>query len=213
MYEFGYDYIKLKYGDRAKLCYMGTDSFIIHIITEDFYEDIGDDVERQFDASNYDENKTGKRPLPIGINKKLICFFKHELGARIMKEFCALRPKIYAYLMEDDCEKKKAKVTKKAIIKRRLMFKNYKDCLPNNTVILRLQQRFKNDCHEMYTEEVNKIVLSSDDGKRLPTFDRVKTYPPRINAFKVCENEMMISRKFFVTKYADCPFYSKIVSK
>ena len=46
MYEFGYDYIKLKYGDRAKLCYMGTDSFIIHIITEDFYEDIGDDVER-----------------------------------------------------------------------------------------------------------------------------------------------------------------------
>ena len=130
-----------------------------------------------------------------------------------MVEICALRGKTWSNLMDDLSEHKKAKGTKKAIIKRRLMFKNCRDCLFNNTVILRLQQRFKNDCHEMYTEEVNKIVLSSDDGKRLPTFDRVKTYPPRINAFKVCENEMMISRKFFVTKYADCPFYSKIVSK
>ena len=194
MYEFGYDYIKLKYGDRAKLCYMGTDSFIIHIITEDFYEDIGDDVERQFDASNYDENKTGKRLLPIGINKKLICFFKHELGARIMKEFCALRPKTYAYLMEDDCEKKKAKVTKKTIIKRRLMFKNYKDCLLNNTVILRLQQRFKSDHHEVYTEEVNKTALSSNDGKRLQSFDGITACPYRANAFKVCGSEMLSKR-------------------
>ena len=78
--------------------------------------------------------------------------------------------------MDDLSEHKKAKGTKKAVVKRRLMFKNYRDCLFNNTAILRLQQRFKNDCHEMYTEEVNKIVLSSDDGKRLPTFDRVKIY-------------------------------------
>ena len=56
MYEFWYDYIKPKFGDRAKLCYMDTDSFVIHIITEDFYEDIANDVERWFDTPNYDEN-------------------------------------------------------------------------------------------------------------------------------------------------------------
>ena len=66
MYKFWYDYIKPKYGDRAKLCYMDTDSVIIHIITEDCFVDISDDSEKWFDASNYDEND--KRPLPIGKN-------------------------------------------------------------------------------------------------------------------------------------------------
>ena len=74
MYKFWYDYIKPKYEDRAKLCYTDTDSFIIHIITEDFFVDISDDVERWFDTSNYDEND--KRPLPIGKNKKNISFFQ-----------------------------------------------------------------------------------------------------------------------------------------
>ena len=73
MYEFWYDYIKPKYQDRAKLCYMDTDSFVIHIKTEDFYEDIANDVEKWFDTSNYDEND--KRPLPIGKNKKGIGLF------------------------------------------------------------------------------------------------------------------------------------------
>ena len=56
MNEFWYDYIKAKYKDKAKLCYMDTDSFIIHIRTEDFYEDNADDVEKWFDTSNYSEN-------------------------------------------------------------------------------------------------------------------------------------------------------------
>ena len=73
MYEFWYDYIKPKYQDKAKLCYMDTDSFVIHIKTEDFYEDIANDVEKWFDTSNYDEND--KRPLPIGKNKKVIGLF------------------------------------------------------------------------------------------------------------------------------------------
>ena len=107
MYEFWYDYIKPKYEDAAKLCYMDTDSFIIHIKTEDFYEDIANDVEKWFDTSNYDEND--KRPLPIGKNKKVVCLFKDELGGRIMKELVGLRAKIYAYLLDDDTEYKKAK--------------------------------------------------------------------------------------------------------
>ena len=93
MYGFWHDYIKPKYRDRAKLCYTDTDSFVIYIEIEDFYEDITNDVERWFDTSNYDENETGKRPLPIGKNKKVIGLFKDGLGGKIMKEFCALRAK------------------------------------------------------------------------------------------------------------------------
>ena len=118
MYKSWYDYIKAKYGDRAKLHYTDTDSFIIHIFTEDLFEDTSGDVERWFDTSNYDEND--KRPLPIGMNKKELDFFKDELGGKIMKEFCALRPKVYAYLMDDSSEKKKAKGTNKYVIKQEL---------------------------------------------------------------------------------------------
>ena len=89
--NFGVTKLKPKYGDRAKLLYTDTDSFVIHIITEDFHKDIADDVERWFDTSNYYEND--KSPLPIGKNKKLLGFFKHESGGMIMVEFCALRPK------------------------------------------------------------------------------------------------------------------------
>ena len=70
------------------------------------------------------------------------------------------------------------------------MFKNYKDSLFNNKTILWSQQRFKT-YHDVYTEEVNKIALSSNDDKRLQTFDRVRTYPHGTNAFKVCESEML----------------------
>ena len=93
MYKFWCDYFKPNYGDKAKLCYTDTDSFIIHIITEDFFEDISNDVELWYDTSNYDEND--KRPLPIDENKNVIGLFKGEFGGRIMKEFCALKAKTY----------------------------------------------------------------------------------------------------------------------
>ena len=83
------DYIKPKYKDRAKLCYIYTDSFVIHVFTEHFFEGIANDVERWFDTSNYDKND--KKPLQKGVNKKVIGIFKDELGGKIMKEFCALR--------------------------------------------------------------------------------------------------------------------------
>ena len=91
MYEFWYDYIKPEYGDRAKLCYTDTDSFVIYIITEDFFEDISNDVERWFDTSNYDEND--KRPLPIGMNKRVPGLFKDGLVGKIIVEVVTLRPK------------------------------------------------------------------------------------------------------------------------
>ena len=116
MYKFWYNYIKTKFGDNARLCYMDTDSFIISIKTEDFYKDIANDVKKWFDTSNYDKND--KRPIEIELNKKVIGKFKDELGRKIMKEFVVLRAKTYAYLLDDNNEIKKAKGTKKCVIKR-----------------------------------------------------------------------------------------------
>ena len=95
MYEFWYDYIKLKYGDKARLCYTDTDSLVIYVETEDFYKDIAGEVEKSFATSDYDKND--ERPLPIGKNKKVIGMFKDELGGKIMTEFIVLRAKIYSY--------------------------------------------------------------------------------------------------------------------
>ena len=163
-----------------------------------FFGDTKNDVERLFDTSNY--NKNDKRSLQTGINKKVIGMFKDELGGKIMKEFCALRAKTYTYLMDDDSKKKKAKGTKIYVIKREIMFENYTDSLFNNNTILRLQLSFKSDHHNVYTEEINKIALSSNDDKRLQTSDRIKTYPYGTNAFKVCESEMLMVKDLFFEK-------------
>ena len=122
-----------------------------------------------------------------------------------MEEFVALRAKTYAYLTDDDDEKRKAKETKKCVIKSGLMLKNYKDGLFNGEVILKSQQRFKSDHRKVYTEEVNKIALNSDDDKRIQTFDGIETYPYGTNAFKVCESKMIAVRDLFVENYADFP--------
>ena len=95
-----------------------------------------------------------------------------------MTEFCALRGKAYAYLKEDGTEYKKAKVTKKCIIKRQLMFENYKDSLFNDKIILKSQQRFRSDRHRVYTEDVNKIglvVMMIKDYKDLIKLLRIHT--------------------------------------
>ena len=111
MYEFWYDYVKPKYNDNIKLCYMDTDSFVMNIKTEDFYKDIANDVKNRFDTSDYEVN----RPLPTGKNKKVIGLMKDELGGKIITEFVTLRPKTYSYLINDCKEDKKAKGTKKKI--------------------------------------------------------------------------------------------------
>ena len=108
MDEFWYDYMKPKYDDNVKLCYMDTDTFIMNIKAEDFYKDIANDVEKRFDTLKYECN----RPLPKGKNKKVIGLMKNKLGGRIITEFVALRPKTYSYLTNDCKEDKKAKGTK-----------------------------------------------------------------------------------------------------
>ena len=173
MYEFWYDYMKPKYDNDVKLCYMDTDSFVMNIKTEDFYKDIANDVDKRFDTSNYEVD----RPLPTGKNKKVIVLMKDELGGKIIMEFITLRPKAYTNLTDDGKEDKKAKGTKKCVIKRMIKFDDYKRCLLNGEVILKSQQRFRNKGHDVYTENINKIALSNNDDKRLIASDKITSYP------------------------------------
>ena len=114
---------------------------------------------------------------------------RDELGGKIMTEFAALAP--CSYLMDDGNSDKKAKGTKKCVIKRTLKFNGYKYCLLNNEIILKSQQRFKSEAHNVYTEEINKIALSSNDDKRPQTLDRIVSYPYGTSAGKVCKTEML----------------------
>ena len=115
MYKFWYEYLKPKYNENIRLCYMDTDSF------------------------------------------------------KIMTKFAAPRAKTYSSSMDDDSEAKKAKETKKCVIKRMLKFNDYKNCVLYNKVVLKSQQRLKSEARNVCTEEVNKIALSSNDDKRLKT--------------------------------------------
>ena len=131
------------------------------------------------------------RSLPTGMNKKLIGLMKDELGGKIMTEFVALRPKTYSYLTDGCEEDKKTKGTKKCVIKQRLKFNYYKDCLLNNQIVLKSQQIFKNERHDVYTEEINKIALSNNGDKRFQTFDRTTSYRHGISASKVCKTDLL----------------------
>ena len=120
-----------------------------------------------------------------------------------MTKFVVLRAKTYLFLIDEytdeDYEKnkivyKKAKGTKKCAVKREILFNNYLDLLFKNKLLYRSQQRFRSDHHKVYTEEFNKIALSSNDDKRIQTFDRVTTYPYGTNVFKVCENEILLKK-------------------
>ena len=149
MYEFWYDYMKPKYGNRVKLCYMDTDSFIMSIKTNYFYKDISIDADKRFDTSNYEL----KIPLPTGKNKKVIGLMKDELGGKIITEFVTLRPKTYSYSTDNGKEDKKAKGTKKYVIKRMIQFNDYKNCLLKDKVLLKSQKRFISK-NTMYTRKL-----------------------------------------------------------
>ena len=148
-------------------------SLIMNIKTKDFYKDTARDVEERFDTSNYGVD----RSLPEGKNKKVIGLIKDELGGGIITEFVALRPKTYSYMNDEFIEMKKAKGIKKCVIKKMLKFEDNKKCLFGNEPMLKSQQKFKSENHEVYTENINKIALSSNDDKRTVASDRITSYP------------------------------------
>ena len=196
MYEFFYDYLKPKYGDKIKICYMDTDSFILHIQTEDFYKDISHDVNEWFDTSEI--SKKANRPITPRINKKELGMMKFELGDDEMIECTNARAKLYAYLYQNPNneihESKRAKGTKKCITKKELTYQDFKDSVENGTIKRKIQYRFKSDHHNIFTEKIKKISIISNDDKRIQAFDKSMRYQYGTNSFQICLSELIFKK-------------------
>ena len=173
MFDFHYNYIKSKYGDKAKLLFTDTDSLMYEIETEDFYKDISGDVKDRFDTSDYPENHPSG--IPTGINKKVLGMMKDEAAGKIIKEFVGLRSKLYSFIMDDGEETKKCKGIKRQVVESSIRHEHYKTCLTTGKELLRKQNILRSYNHEVYTEEVNKIALSALDDKRYILSDGVHT--------------------------------------
>ena len=173
MYEFHYNYIKPKYGDKAKLLFTDTDSLMYEIETEDFYKDISKDVKDRFDTSNYPKNHPSG--IATGINNKVLGMVKDEAGGKIIKEFVGLWAKLYSYKMHEGEESKKCKGVKRQVVATSITHEDYKTCLRTGKEQLRKQNILRSYDHEIYTEEVNKVALSAEDDKRYILSDGVHT--------------------------------------
>ena len=150
---------------------MDTDSLVYHIKTEDFYKDIAVDVQTTFDKSAHRLD----RPLPIGLNKKVIGLMKDEMGGDIIEGFTAPRPKLYSYRKSGGVEAKKCKGIKKNVVKGMIMFQDYKNCLFKESNIYISQLLFRSYKHDVQTIEVNKLALSANDDKRIAGQDGIGT--------------------------------------
>ena len=107
MYDFHYNYIKTKYGNKAKLLFTDTDSLAYEIKTKDFYKDINPDIEKRFDTSDYPINHPSG--IETGLNSKVLGMFKDEAGGKQIFEFVGLTAKLYSYKMLDGSEENKCK--------------------------------------------------------------------------------------------------------
>ena len=164
MFDFHYKYIIPKYGNKAKLLFTDTDSFLYEIQTEDFYKDISGDVKDRFDTSDYPEGHPSG--IPTGVNKKVLGMFKDEAAGKNITEFVGLRAKLYSYKMEEGKENKKCKGIKKAVVEKSISHEDYKTCLKTGKEQLRRQNIIRSYEHTLYTEEINKVALSAADDKR-----------------------------------------------
>ena len=147
IYDFHYNYIKPKYGVKAKLLFTDTDSFMYEIETEDFYKDISEDVKDRFDRSDYPENHPSG--IPTGISKKVLGMFKDEAAGKRIKEFVGLRAKLYSFIMEDGKENKRCKGVKKQVVESSITHEDYKTCLRTGKEQLRKQNILRSYEHEV----------------------------------------------------------------
>lgn len=170
MYQFHYSVMKPFYKHRIQLCYTDTDSFVYTIETDDFYNDLRNNFINFFDTSNYIERNTFQLPI---VNKKIPGLFKDELGGEIVTEFVGLRSKLYCIKTEKKVIKK-AKGIKRNVI-RDLSSNDYQNVLLNNSLIRKQNILFKSIKHEIFTQSVNKIALSSQDDKRYIKSDKIST--------------------------------------
>ena len=173
MYDFHYNYIKQKYGDKAKLLLTDTDSLMYEIQTEDFYKDINGDVKDRFDTSGYPPDHPSG--IPSGFNKKVLGMFKDEVNGNVIDEFVGLRAKLYSYKMFKGEESKKCKGVKKSVVKKSITHEDYKKCLTDQKPQLRKMNVIRSYKHNVFTEEVNKVALSANDDKRYILEDGINT--------------------------------------
>ena len=127
MFDFHYNYIQKKYKHKAELLFTDTDSLMYHIKTDDFYKDIFCDISRKFDTSDYPPDHPSG--IPTGVNKKVIGMFKDEVAGKQITCFVGLRPKLYSFRIEEDKEVRKCKGIKKNVVKKKLDFDDYVQCL------------------------------------------------------------------------------------
>ena len=173
MYEFHYDYAQPKWD--IKLLYQDTDSLVYNIKTEDFYKDISEDISERFDTSNYIDID---RPLPMGMNKKVISLMKDEMGGSIIKEFITLNPKVYAYkyIKENEIkEDKKCKGIKRSVVLNNLSFDDYMQTLVTNKNKIVKQNLIRSKNHEIKTvvDEEKKAFTTKNDKRVM--IDNIKS--------------------------------------
>ena len=173
MFDFHYNYIRKKYGDKAELLFTDTDSLMYLIQTEDFDKDINKDIKRKFDTSDYPENHPSG--IKTGVNKKVIGKFKDEAAGKQITHFVGLRPKLYTYKIEEEGEKRKAKGVKKYVIKKSLSFDDYKKYLFTEEEVMKEMNIIRSQNHEIFSMTVNKVALSSNDDERLICENKIDT--------------------------------------
>ena len=171
MFDFHYNYIRKKYGNKAELLFTATDSLMFLIQTDDFYHDIRKDITKKFDTPDYYENHHSG--IKTGVNKKVIGKFKDEVGGNQITHFVGLRPKLYTFKVETKYkkdekdgkvkeinvfqkDKRKAKGVKKNVIKKSLSFEDYKKCLFTEDKIMKEMNIIRSQNHDTYSLTVNK---------------------------------------------------------
>ena len=185
MFDFHYNYIKKKYGQKAELLMTDTDSLMYLIKTDDVYYDIKKDVKKKIDTSNFpDVHPSG---IKTGVNEKVVGMFKNEAAANNITHFVGLSSKLYSYLIEmlygkngkfkepEEEEKRKAKGVKKNVIKKSLTFEDYKKCLFSEEKIMREMNIIRSKNHDIYSMNVNKVALSANDDKRIICSNKIVT--------------------------------------
>jgi len=175
MYDFHYNYMKVKYGDNCKLLMTDTDSLMYEVKTEDFYKDIREDVRERFDTSNFPQNHSSGI---LRMNKKVPGMFKDECGGEIISKFCGLRAKLYAY-KKDGNEEKRCKGVKKPVVSKSIHLEDYKRCLFTGKEEYQKMNVIRSREHELSTETVNKIAFSANDDKGFVLPDKIQTLAHR----------------------------------
>ena len=173
MYDFHYNYIKPKYGKKAELLFTDTDSLMYQIKTEDFYKDISADIKTKFDTSDYPKDHPSG--ILTGENKKVIGMFKDEVAGKQITHFIGLRPKLYSFKIEEGKNVKKCKGIKKSVVSKGITFEHYVDCLFTGEKQMRSMKIIQSKNHDIYSKEVNKLALSSEDNKRKVLEDKIHT--------------------------------------